>query len=169
MSETRCCPRCEEDLPISAFKKSNARDGERHKLCRSCENKGLTTVWEWKRCKYCGVALPDGLDHDVCKPCALKAIKWTHGLWYVVIEDPTPNHPFKGGHFRKEDVEAMLDEGCGVEGMVLELWFNKRYQQRVRIVGPEGMVQMQEPIEEPYTPKGDGVFLTPGEQHASHQ
>ena len=113
---------------------------------------------EDKRCKYCGVII-QAEKGKLCDSCRSKVNRWRRGTWWLCVSDPTPNRPFKGGHFENWGFQETIEEGLYPVGMIFEKYMTKKYKGAYMVV-----IQNERYVLvriEGHQQKGDGFLLKP--------
>ncbi len=103
-----CTGECGEYLIWDEFRKCG--NGRRRATCGKC-TPGHSTP-----CLRCG----DLAQGRYCPGCKKIVTERNNGLSYLVVRDPHPLNPFKGGILPKRSFNKTLEKGYFDTGMVLE-------------------------------------------------
>jgi hypothetical protein len=156
------CSECGKTKLLTYFYRDSRRSDGRQAQCKACRKKkyGDDSLYTWPTCKYCGDDLDPHEKGECCEICARKSSQWSgRGKVHLVVYDPSPRAPFKGGHFYTYEVNDMLKHGYWEEGTIFEVWMHNKYRYHCKVVG----AQLEGPQElervEGMEAKGDGRFL----------
>lgn len=120
-----CVGACGEYLIWDHFQKCG--NGRRRATCRECTPEHL------KPCLRCG----DLTQHRYCPGCKKVVTERNNGLAYLVVRDPHPLNPFRGGILPKRSFNKTLEKGYFDVGMVLEMLIRGKHTGKLyQVIGP---------------------------------
>ena len=111
-----CTGACGDYLTWGFF--ATCGNGRRRAKCKKCRRAADNEPNPFRHCQRCG-------DHTIrkrkfCTTCGLITIAQNDGVSYLVVRDPHPLSPFRGGIIHELSFDKTLEMGHFDAGIVLE-------------------------------------------------